>query len=102
MDLHLIACIVERGKANKVIEKAIGSGAQAATYFFARGTGLREKLGLFGKFIAPEKEIIFIVTKKEQTDTVFNQMIITAKLDKPGKGFAFIIPVEKAIGFFTE
>ena len=44
----LITCIVEMGSAEKVLEAAKNSGAQGATINYARGTGIREKLGLLG------------------------------------------------------
>jgi nitrogen regulatory protein PII len=99
MGFHLITCIVERGRADKVVNEAVKAGAQAATFFYARGKGLREKLGFLGTFIAPEKEVIMIVTKEEQTDAVFNTIVEAAKLNTAGKGFAFIQKVEKSVGF---
>ena len=55
---HLITCIVERGQADAVVTAALTAGAQAATFFYGRGRGLKEKLGVWGAFIIPEKEII--------------------------------------------
>ncbi len=99
MKLYLITCILERGKADNVIDAAIAAGAQAATYFFARGRGLRERIGFFGKFIQAEKEVILIVTTEVQQESVFNAVVSTAELNTPGKGFAYIQPVEHAVGF---
>jgi nitrogen regulatory protein PII len=99
MGFHLITCILERGKANKVIDAALEAGAQAATVFFARGRGLRERLGFLGKLIQPEKEVILIVTREEETKAVFDRVTTEAKLREPGKGFAYIQPVEQAVGF---
>ena len=69
--LELITCILQRGKAAKVVKSAIKSGAQGATTFYARGTGVRRKLGLIGAFIQPEKEVIMIVTRLDETENVF-------------------------------
>ena len=33
---------------------------------FGRGTGVREKLGLMGRFIEAEKEVIIIATRREK------------------------------------
>lgn len=100
MSFHLITCIVERGQAEKTIDAAIAAGAQAATVFYARGRGLREKLGIVGKFIMPEKEVVFIVTKEEQNKAVFDAAVSAAQLNVAGKGFAYIQPVEQTVGFF--
>jgi len=99
MDYNLITCIVERGKADSVIDAAIKAGAQAATVFFARGRGVKEKLGFMGRLIQNEKEVIFIVTKKDNTVEVFDIVITNARLKEPGRGFAYIQPVEQAVGF---
>lgn len=55
MGFHLITGIVQRGKAEKVVKAAMEAGAQGATVFYARGTGVRQKLGFVGKLIQPEK-----------------------------------------------
>jgi len=99
MDYRLITCIVERGKADGVIEAALKAGAQAATVFFARGRGVKEKLGFMGRLIQDEKEVILIVTKNDNTGEVFETVITKARLKEPGRGFAYIQPVEQAVGF---
>ncbi|HBU69455.1 MAG TPA: transcriptional regulator [Elusimicrobia bacterium] len=99
MDLQLITCIVERGKADRIIDAALKSGAQAATTFFGRGRGIREKLGVFGMFIKPEKEIVLIVAKADSTLQIFENIVTAGGLREPGKGFAYIQPVNNAVGF---
>jgi nitrogen regulatory protein P-II 1 len=96
---NLITCIVQRGKANKVVEAAREAGAEGATIFYGRGMGVRETLGLRGRFIKPQKEIILIVTKSEQTEAVFDAVVKAAQLDKKGRGFAFQHALDRAIGF---
>lgn len=100
--IKVITCIVERGKADKVVKSAIEAGAQGATIFYGRGTGVRQKLGILGSMLIPEKEVIIIATNKDKTDDIFNAIVTSGRLDKPGKGFAFIHSVEKAIGFLEE
>ena len=97
--IDAIFCVVQRGKADEVVKSALEAGAQGATIFYARGTGVRQKLGVLGGLIQPEKEVIFIVTPSEKTDRVFNAMVTVGKLDEPGKGFAFVQKIERAIGF---
>ena len=102
MSYDLITCIIERGRAERIIDTALKNGAQAATYFNGRGRGVREKLGVLGKFISPEKEIILIVTKSDQTGTVFGAIATTGQLQLKGKGFAYVQKVEQAVGFINE
>ena len=100
--LDLITCIVQRGKAEKVVAAALEAGAPGATYYYGRGTGVRQKLGVLSKLIVPEKEIILVVTKKDQTETVFNAIVKAAKLDKKGQGLAYIHEIDRAVGFVED
>ncbi len=63
-DVTLITCIVQRGEAEKIINAAREAGAQGATVNFARGTGIRERLGILGVAVEVEKEIINIVVSR--------------------------------------
>ena len=102
-DLNQITCIIQRGRAEKVVEAALKAGAPGATYYYGRGTGVRQKLGgVLSKLIVPEKEIILIVTKESQTDAVFEAIIKAGKLDKKGQGFAYIHKIDRAIGFLED
>ena len=55
MDYHVVACIVERGRGERIADDAIRAGAQGATIFQARGKGVRERLGAAGGLIDPDK-----------------------------------------------
>ena len=101
-ELNMITCIVQRGKADKVVDAAIKAGAQGATITYGRGTGVRQQLGILAKLIVPEKEIIFIVTKENQTDSVFNAVVAAAQLKRKGQGFAYIHKIDKAVGFLDD
>jgi len=101
-NLNLITCIVQRGRAEKVVDAALKAGAPGATYYYGRGTGVRQKLGVLSKLIVPEKEIILIVTKDTQTDAVFDAVIRAGKLDRKGQGFAYIHKIDRAVGFLED
>lgn len=96
--LKLITAIVQRGKADAPVRAAIRAGAQAATVYFARGQGVRERLGLVGLAIQPEKEVILIVIEEWLVDRVLAAMVKAGNLDQPGIGFVFVSPVERAVG----
>lgn len=95
-DVALITCSVQRGAADKIIEAARATGAQGATVYFARGMGVRERLGILGVAVDVEKEIINIVVSSEQVDRIFEKMYFAGNLDTPGMGFMYITHVEKA------
>jgi nitrogen regulatory protein PII len=99
-NLKLITVIVERGRAKKIVDELLKINVTGATLFYARGTGVRQKIGILGKLIEPEKEVFMIVVKEEVADSIFEKIVELAKLDKPGKGIAFIQNIEKVAGFF--
>jgi nitrogen regulatory protein PII len=97
-DPRLITCIVERGMADEVVRAALRAGAPAATIYFARGSGIRERLGLLLKIaISPEKEVIDVVAPGDRADAVFEAMVEAGRLELPGKGFIYTLPVTKAL-----
>jgi nitrogen regulatory protein PII len=100
--LELITVIIQRGLAEKAVDAAIKAGAQGATIFYARGTGVREKLGFLGIAIQPEKEVFFIVIEPEKSAQVFDAIVTAGKLDQAGQGFVFVQDVKRAFGFLGE
>lgn len=99
MKSNLIVCVVEEGRADKIVEAVLNAGIHGATIFPAKGTGARQQFGYLAMFVKPEKEVILIVTKEDQTEKVFDLVVQEGHLDRPGKGFAFIQKVEKVMGF---
>jgi nitrogen regulatory protein P-II 1 len=95
-DVALITCIVQRGLADTIVKAAREAGAQGATVYFAKGTGVRERLGLLGVAVEVEKEIINIVVGTDQLEYVFERMFLAGKLDTPGMGFLYCSKLEKA------
>jgi nitrogen regulatory protein PII len=97
--MNLITCIIQKKEMNKVIKATLNAGAIGVTSFSAHGTGIRQKIGDIGKQIQPEKEIIFVVTREEQTHGIFDAIIRIARLKSPGQGLAFVQKIDKIAGF---
>ena len=95
-DAVLITCIVQRGAADAVVDAATEAGAQGATIFYARGTGVRQKhLGVLGITVNAEKEVLYIVAPGDHADHIFERVYVAAKLDTPGMGMIYMMPLEK-------
>jgi len=95
-DAVLLTAIVQRGAADLVVQAAQEAGAQGATIFHARGTGVRQKhLGILGLTVNSEKEVIYIVVPSEQADRMFERIFVSAKLDTPGMGILWMTNLEK-------
>lgn len=95
-DVRLITCIVQRGLGETIVQAARDAGAQGATVYFAKGSGVRERLGMLGVAVEVEKEVVNLVVGAEQLDTVFNNVFLVGQLDTPGMGFMYVTPLEKA------
>ncbi|HEX7705948.1 MAG TPA: P-II family nitrogen regulator [Thermoanaerobaculia bacterium] len=98
-EVALITCIVQRGLADEVVRAAQAAGAQGATIYYARGSGVRERLGILGLAVDVEKEVINIVVAADQADRIFERMYVAGKLDTPGMGFIYVTPLDKAATF---
>lgn len=98
-DVSLITCIVQRGAADKIVAAAQEAGAQGATVYYGRGSGVRERLGVLGLAIEVEKEIITIIVADDQVDRVFEKMYFAGELNVPGMGFIYISNLDKAATF---
>ena len=98
-DVSMITCVVQRGKAEGVVQAALDAGAQGATIYFGNGSGVRERLGLLGLAVDVEKEIITILVGDDQLDRVFEKMYFAAELDLPGGGIIYVTKLDKAATF---
>lgn len=96
VDAVLITAIVQRGAADEVVQAAQEAGAQGATIFHARGTGIRQKhLGILGLMVNSDKEVVYIVAPEDQADLLFERIFIAAKMDTPGMGILWMTRLEK-------
>ncbi len=98
-EVSLLTCIVQKGMADRIVEAGKEAGAQGATVYYARGSGVRERLGILGVAVEAEKEVVNIVVANDQVDRVLEAMFLAGKLDTPGMGFMYVTPLEKAATF---
>jgi len=95
---ELITCVVQRGHGDAIAKAAANAGAKGATLFFARGMGARDQLGLLGLAIVPEKEIVMVVCKEQETPAIFGAMVEAGHLHTPGMGIAYVTPIYESAG----
>lgn len=98
LEPYLIVSIVRRGWGDTILEATMNAGAHGGTVLFGRGIGRNEQQRVFGIQIEPEKEIVLTVVPAELKDTVLQAVEEAAELNAPGKGLAFVLPLEKVIG----
>lgn len=101
-DALMITCIVQASQADRVVKAAQDVGAQGATVTYARGTGIRERMGLMGVTIDEQKEMIRIIVSEEQADRVFEAMYLAGELDKPGMGIMFMNDLDRIATYIPD
>lgn len=94
----LIVSVVNKGYSEQVVEASKKAGAEGGTIIYGRGTGIHEQAKLFNIAIEPEKELVLTLIDREKTDAVLEAIMVHAELNKPGKGIAFVLEVERTIG----
>ena len=96
--LTAIYCTIQKGMAEKVAIAAIHAGSSEPTIVYGQGEGgLRDKLGLLRIAISPEKELIRVVVDHYDAEPVFEAMVKQGKLDTPGMGYIYLLPIYKGI-----
>lgn len=97
-DVKCIVAIVERGKADKIVEKAKVAGATGASIFYGRGTGETEAKRFLNVHIESSKEMILILSSKDEYKKIMEAIVEAGNLKKPGTGIIFSVPVTDLIG----
>jgi len=93
-----VITIVDRGRAEAVIEAAEKAGSRGGTIINGRGAGIHETRKLFSMEIEPEKEIVLIVAEDSKSDAIVASIRDHLEIDEPGKGIIFIQDVLEAYG----
>jgi len=93
-----IFVVVDRGKAEEVIDAAKLAGARGATVINARGSGVHETKKLFAMQIEPEKEIVMILAQTELTNAIVSSIKDQLHIEEPGKGILFVLNVDQTYG----
>lgn len=90
----LVTFIVNRGLADSVMDAARGAGAQGGTVINAHGTARPGDSKFFGLEIVPEKEMVLILTQKENAKNIMSAVASLECLKKKGSGVSFSVAAE--------
>lgn len=97
---QVITSIVDKGKAEDVIEAASKAGSKGGTIVNGRGSGIHETSKLFSMDIEPEKEIVIILSEISMTEAIVRSIRETLNVDEPGKGIIYIQDTNKTYGIY--
>ena len=93
-----IIAIVERGKADKIVDKAKVAGAKGATILYGRGTGESEIKKFLNIQLAASKRVILIVSAESTYEKIYDTMVEVGNLKKPGTGIIFTMHISNLLG----
>ncbi len=95
---ELIIVIANQGNIELVMDAAREAGAYGGTVIHARGTGMEKAEKFMGVSLAAEKEMIFIVAKKEQKNNIMKAIMEKAGPESHAKSIVFSLPVTDTAG----
>ena len=93
-DYELLTVIVNKGFADDAMSAARKAGATGGTILSARGTAREGDEKFFGMDIVPEKEMLMILTNKNNEENIRQAIQNLSCLSKPGSGIAFTCPAD--------
>ncbi|MBQ3489141.1 MAG: P-II family nitrogen regulator [Clostridia bacterium] len=98
--MELIIAICNKGYTEDVMEQARAAGAGGGTVLHAKGTaGTEYAEKFFGLSLVDEKEIIYIVSKKEMRNAIMQAITNGAGPGTKAHALVFSLPVSDTAGF---
>ena len=95
----LIMAIIDAEQHDTVIESCKKSDAHVYTAFNVQGTVGKKSFKLLSVEVENPKEILFILTPRDKTKVVMDQIIADADLDNPENGILLVLEVKNLGGF---
>ncbi len=93
----LLITIADKGYTESVMDAARSAGAAGGTVVRAKGTGA-SIAKFFGVSISEEKEMVYIVSKRETRDNIMRAIMQKAGKDTDAHGVVFSLPVDSVCG----
>ena len=103
-DKELIMIICNQGYSDQVMDAARAVGARGGTVIHAQGTGQKKSEKFLEVSLATEKDVIYVVVKKEKKNDIMQAIMKDAGLETPAKAVCFSLPVTETAGikFYEE
>lgn len=98
IEMELVVSICAKGHSDEIMNAAREAGARGGTIVKAKGTASAGTDKFFGMAISDEKEITYIVTKKEQKSTIMKAIASYTYADG-AHPIVFSLPVTETAGF---
>lgn len=95
---ELLVAVANRGYTEQIMAAARKGGAAGGTVIHARGIGMDGAEKFLGVSLASEKEMVFIVVKREDKNGVMRAVMAEAGLESKAKAILFSLPVTSTAG----
>lgn len=95
---ELLVVIANQGYIEPIMDAARQANAPGGTVIHAKGTGAEKAEKFLGVSLAAEKEMIFMVTKKQDKNAIMKAIMQQAGLDSKAKAIVFSLPVTETAG----
>lgn len=97
-EYELLVAVANQGCIDTVMDAARSANAGGGTVIHAKGTGMETAEKYLGVSLTAEKEIILIVTKKEQKNAIMRSVMEKTGLNSKEKTILFSLPVTSTVG----
>lgn len=95
---ELLVVITNQGYTETIMEAARRGKAAGGTMIHAKGTGMEGAEKFLGVSLAAEKELIFIVVRREQKNEVMSAIMEDAGIETRAGAIVFSVPVTSTVG----
>jgi len=95
---ELLVAIANQGYTELVMDAARSAHAAGGTVIHAKGTGSEKSEKFMGVSLVPEKEMVFIVVRKDQKNDIMRAIMDQAGLESKARSIVFSLPVTDTAG----
>ena len=95
---ELLVVIANHGYTELIMDAARSVHAAGGTVIHAKGTGAQKAEKFLGVTLVPEKEMVFIVVRKNQKNDIMRAIMDQAGLESKARSIVFSLPVTDTAG----
>ena len=97
-EYELIIVTANQGYSEKIMDAARAAGAGGGTILHAKGTGMKGGEKFFGFVLADEKEMIYIVARRDGRDKIMQAIMAEAGIRDKAQAICYSLPVTATAG----
>ena len=97
-EFECVITVVDGGYSTYVVDAAKSVGAKGATIINGRGSASSGDENFYKLNIQPDKQIVLILCKKDQTKAIVEAISEKAGMNTKSHALSFVLPVVQAAG----